>query len=197
MQRWSEIEQFLRDEAARDLVAGEPARPCVAAFRGEQPLLLAFLRPHAKGEYADPMIEVLTVAAGLGANRLAASFSARAWSWDDPIPPVLPGVGDLRQRVVTIHRVDGSGDQLTATDVILPYALGDGGIVWGTRLAEESAQGWIPMALRAVVERGEELAVSDAEIAEQVLRCDRLGHLLGLSQAVTERLGFAAAAVSG
>lgn len=190
MQRWEDVEPYLQDEAARDLRSGEPARPCLVAFRGAEPLLLAFLRPHAKGAYADPMIELLTIAGALRADRLMASFSARAWSWDDPIPPVLPGVGDLRQRVVTIHRVDASGAQLCTRDVILPYELVDGDLVWGQRLDQESAQGWIPAALRAVVERRDELVADDGDIAEQVLRCDRLGHLVGLSPAVSRRLGF-------
>jgi hypothetical protein len=191
MHRWEETETFLLDEAARDLAAGAPARPCIVAFVDDQPLMVAFLRDHAKGAYADPMIEVLTIAGGLGANRLMASFSARAWSWDDPIPPVLPGVGDLRQRVVTLHRVDGAGAPLSAEDIIVAYSVVDGQVRWGRRLAQQSAQGWIPQVLRVMVEQRDELAaVSSTEIAQQVLRCDRLGHLVGLSPVASELLGF-------
>lgn len=197
MQRWEDIEQFLLDEAARDLADGVPARPCVAAFSGAQPLMLAFLRPHAKGAYVDPMIEVLTIAAGLGADRLMASFSGRAWSWDDPIPPVLPGVGDLRQPVVTVHRVDGSGPQLLAGDLIVPYSVDEGRVVWGERLDQVSAEGVIPQLLRVVVERGSELMTTDGDIATQVLRCDQLGHLVGLGPGISERLGLTAFAAGG
>lgn len=197
MQRWEDIEQFLLDEAARDLADGVPARPCIAAFRGAKPLMLAFLRPHAKGAYLDPMIEVLTIAAGLGADRLMASFSGRAWSWDDPIPPVLPGVGDLRQPVVTVHRVDGSGPDLSTRDLIIPYSVEDGRVVWGERLDQESAEGVIPQLLRVMVERGAELMATDDDIAVQVLRCDRLGHLVGLGPGLGERLGLTAFATGG
>lgn len=191
MQRWEELETFLLGEAARDLVAGAPARPCIAAFCDEQPLVVAFLRDHEKGAYAEPMIEVLTIAGGLGANRLMASFSGRAWSLEDPIPPVLPGVGDLRQRVVTIHCVDGAGARLSARDVLVPFSIVDGDVRWGRRLEQEAAEGWIPQVLRLMVERRDELAASDAEIGAQVLRCDRLGHLVGLGPGVTQRLGLA------
>lgn len=197
MQRWEDIEQFLLDEAARDLADGVPARPCIAAFRGAQPLMLAFLRPHAKGAYVDPMIEVLTIAAGLRADRLMASFSGRAWSWEDPIPPVLPGVGDLRQTVVSVHRVDGSGPELSTGDVIIPYSVDAGRVVWGERLDQESAEGVIPQVLRVMVERGAELMATDEDIALQVLRCDRLGHLVGLGPGVGERLGLTAFATGG
>jgi hypothetical protein len=191
MHRWVETETFLLEEAARDLAAGAPARPCIVAFADDEPLMVAFLRDHDKGAYADPMIELLTIAGGLGANRLAASFSARAWSLEDPIPPVLPGVGDLRQRVVTMHRVDGAGGQLATSDIIVAYSVSDGQVRWGQRLDQESAQGWIPAVLRAVVEQRDELAQFTAEqIAEQVVRCDRLGHLVGLAPAVSEALGF-------
>ena len=196
MQRWDQIEQFLCDEATRDLVDDEPARPCVVAFRGEQPLMVAFLRPHAKGAYAQPMIEVLSIAGALSADRLMASFSGRAWSWDDPIPPVLPGVGDLRQRVLTIHRVDAADGTMRARDVLLPFEVVGGAVVWGERLEHDAAEGWIPGALRLTVEQGAAMAAPDHEIAKQVLRCDRLGHLVGLSAAVTARLGFDRAAAN-
>ena len=192
MHRWEDIEQFLLDEASRDLVQGIPARPCIVAFRGDQPLMVAFLRPHAKGAYADPMIEVLTIAAGLRADRLIASFSGRAWSWDDPIPPVLPGVGDLRQPVVSLHRVDGSGPELSSCDVILPYSLDGDRVVWGERLDQESVQGVIPQMLRVMVEHRGQLQASDEDIAAQVLRCDALGHLVGLGSGLGERLGLRA-----
>lgn len=190
MQRWEEVERFLQDEAARDVVDGDAARPCVVAFRGAAPLMVAFLRHHAKGAYADPMIEVLTIAGGLGANRLMASFSGRAWSWDDPIPPVLPGVGDLRQRVVTIHRVDGAGSQLEAHDVIVPFTVAEDEVRWGERMEQEAAEGWIPQALRLTVEHRDELAAGGADIAAQVVRCDRLGHLVGLGPGISRRLGL-------
>jgi hypothetical protein len=191
MHRWVQTETFLLDEAARDLAVGAPARPCIVAFADEAPLMVAFLRDHEKGAYADPMIELLAIAGGLGANRLMASFSARAWSLSDPIPPVLPGVGDLRQRVVTMHRVDGAGGQLSTCDIIVAYSVVEGQVRWGRRLDQESAEGWIPQALRAVVEQRDDLAQLPAEqIAEQVRRCDRLGHLVGLAPAVSDLLGF-------
>lgn len=192
MQRWEDIEQFLLDEAARDLAQGGPARPCLVAFRGDAALMVAFLRPHPKGAYADPMIEVLTIAAGLGADRLMASFSGRAWSRDDPIPPVLPGIGDLRQPVVTVHQVDGSGQELERRDVIVAYSVDDGRVAWGERLDQESAEGVIPQILRVMVEHRSELLANDAEIAAQVVRCDRLGHLVGLGPGIAERLSIAA-----
>ena len=196
MQRWDDVEQFLCHEAARDLVDGESARPCVVAFRGEQPLMVAFLRPHARSAYARPMIEVLSVAGALGADRLMASFSGRAWSWDDPIPPVLPGVGDLRQRVLTIHRVAAAGEALQARDVLLPFEVVGGAVAWGERLEHDAAEGWIPAALRLTVEQRAALAAPAAAIAQQVLRCDRLGHVVGLSAAVAARLGFDRTAAS-
>lgn len=192
MQRWEDIEQFLQAEAARDLVVGDPVRPAIAAFRGDQPLLLAFLRPHAKGAYRQPMIEILTIAGGLGADRLLASFGGRAWSLEDPIPPVVAGVGDLRQRVVTMHRVDGAGEELRADDVVWPVDVIDGKVRWGTRLDQEPAVGWIPQVLRVIVEHRAQLAAADDELCEQILRCDRLGHLVGLGPGVAERLGLAA-----
>jgi hypothetical protein len=88
--QWDEVEQFMIAEAERDLEAGNEVRPCFAAFACEAPLVLAFLRPFPKGGYHDPLIELLALAAPLNADRLKLSLSGRAWSMDDPIPPVDP-----------------------------------------------------------------------------------------------------------
>jgi len=197
MQRWDEVEQFLVDEAARDLEAGATVRPCLAAFRGEQPLLIVFLREFDKGAYADPITEVLCIAMGLAADRLMFSISGRAWSLDDPVPPVVPGFGDLRQRIVHITRVDGSGAAICARDIMLPFDVRDGVVQWGPRLEEESAEGWIPRVLRIAVEQCSALAASDADLRAQVLRCDRLGHLVGISPEVSQRLALEPSALEG
>src|SRR5687767_6035135 len=99
---WGDVEGFLLDEAAKDVALSDEVRPCLAAFAGDEPLLVAWWRPFPKGGYADPLIELLALACPLGADRVAQSLAGRATSLDDPIAPVVAGVGDLRQRVVHV-----------------------------------------------------------------------------------------------
>src|SRR5688572_44782 len=73
MQRWNDAESFLLAEAAADLTDSDDVSPCLVAFSGDELLLVAFLRSFAKGEYADPLIELLALTAPLGADRLALS----------------------------------------------------------------------------------------------------------------------------
>lgn len=79
----------------------------LCAHRGDDPLFLALLRPYPKGEHLEAVEELLTLALPLGADRIAFCSTGRAWSMDDPVPPVSSD-GDIRQRVLIV----GQGDAL-------------------------------------------------------------------------------------
>lgn len=184
MRQWGEVREFLVSEATADLEAGLEINPCLVAFAGDVGLFIAFLRSFAKGDYADPIIELVALAAPMGADRLALSMGARAWSLDDPIPPVLEGVGDLRQRVLCITEVDGTRDPVSVEGAVFPFTMpSTGRVVWGDPLAGDGGEGWIPGALRLAVERRGTLKASPRDIRRQAGRCERLGHLLAFSDA--------------
>ena len=189
MQHWSDAEQFLIVEAAADLDAGDPVRPCLVAFDNDEPLFTAFLRDFPKGEYDGPVIELLALAAPLGANRLAMSIAGRAWSMEDPLPPVVDGLGDLRQRVVCLTLVDGTGaGAADLTSSLHPYDLTPDGVTWGAVARESRPQGWLTSALALVAERGADLSASPRDLRRQARRCVALGHLLGLSDVAARRM---------
>lgn len=190
MHRWSDVEQFLFAEAVADLEAGDPIRPCMVAFSGDEGLFTAFLRDFAKGSYDDPVIELLALAAPLGANRLALSIAGRAWSFHDPLPPVLDGVGDLRQRVVCITQVDAAGGEARMTSCLHPYSCTEDGVRWDPPVRESRPEGWLTSALALVAGRGGELPASRRDMRRQARRCVALGHLLALSDTAAARLGL-------
>jgi hypothetical protein len=194
--RWDDVETFLLGEATADLAASDDVGPCMVAFSGEELLLVAFLRSFAKGEYADPMIELLALTAPLDADRLALSIGARAWSLDDPMVPVVPGVGDLRQRVLTIHCVDGAAPPVTVTSALHPFTrdAAGGAVVWDPPLREAGASGWLVAALQLAVERRGELAAPAAEVRRQARRCVALGHALALTDGGAQRMGLTSGA---
>lgn len=193
MQHWDEVEDFLLAMAAADLAEGPDVSPCLVAFAGDEPLLVAFVRSFAKGEYADPIIELLALAVPLEADRLALSIAGRAWSFDDPIPPVVPGVGDLRQRVVTIHTAQGADAGVVVGGSVHPFTTDAAGVRWQPALRDTPA-GWIPSALELAVERRGALRTGAAEIRRQARRCLALGHDIGFSAAAVERMGLDAGA---
>lgn len=174
--QWSDTEQFLVDLADADLVARGQVDPCLVAYCGEQPLFSAWLRSFVKGEYHDPVIELLALAGAMAADRLALSMSGRAWSWEDPIPPVVHGVGDLRQRVLHILFVDGASGTTTEDSVIYPFSLDATTVRWQPRMQPGPSQGWLQQALRMCVDNRAQLQCSDGDIAQQAVRCLRLGH---------------------
>lgn len=189
MRTWDELSVFLLYEAERDLEAAGEVRPCFVAFRADEPLLLAWLRPFEKGAYHLPMIELISLACPLGADRLGLSLSGRAWSRDDPIPPVVNGVGDLRRRVVAIEAVDGTEDPPVRSSLIAPFDLVEGSVRWGAdRLSLDGADGWTSSLMLQAVLHGEEIDGTDEDIREQALRCVALGHLVAFDPAVVERL---------
>jgi hypothetical protein len=188
MQTWADRVVFLMEEACRDLETGLQVRPCLVAMAGDERLFVAFLRPFMRGEPMDPLIELLALAAPLGADRLALSISGRAWSLKDPLPPVLPGVGDLRQRVLTILEADGTDGSVLPRTTVVPFDLVSGGVHWGTPHVEEGEAGPISSALVLAVHHRRDFQADDREIRKQAARCSRLGHLLAFAEPVFDRL---------
>lgn len=188
MQQWGEREALLREEAGRDLEAGDEVRPCFLAMAGDHPLFLAFSRPFDKGGHLDALIELMALAAPLDADRLAVSLGGRAWSYHDPIPPVLPGVGDLRQPVLVIEEADGSRGRTRARSSAFPMDLADGRVRWGEPLRADDTGSPVSTALALTIRRRRALQGSDAEIRGHIERCVRRGHLIALSEPLHARL---------
>jgi hypothetical protein len=190
MAHLEDVERFLIEEAEEDLRESGEAVPCLVALAGADPLLLAFVRPFARGEYHKPLIELFALAAPLAADRLVLSLTGRAWSMLDPIPPVDDELGDLRQRVLTIETADGAGDDVTSSTLILPFDLGAGSVRWGEPARLGAGEGWIPEAMaRTVRARGEFAGWRPEQIRAQATRCLALGHGLALCEAAAERMG--------
>ncbi|MGH3666294.1 MAG: hypothetical protein ACRDU8_09470 [Egibacteraceae bacterium] len=177
--RWEDLEELLVAEASEDLRDSGEVRPALSAFRGDDLLFLAWLRPFATGAYADPLIELCALAMPLDADRLALSISGRVWSLDDPIPPVTEGA-DLRQRALVVHVVDGAGDTLQSHSAIHPYDLSHGDVSWAEPRRLEGGDGWICGALEIAVRDRARLRADAGEIRKQAARVDRLGHELYL-----------------
>jgi hypothetical protein len=189
MLAWDEMERFMIAEAERDLAAGADVRPCFTAFAGQTPLVLAFVRPFPKGGYQQPLIELLALAAPLAADRLKLTITGRAWSMLDPIPPVDPQLGDLRQRVLVITSVDAHAGHSRSWSVLLPFDAADGTVTWGKRTHTTSGEGWIPHAFqKAVHMRRAFRGASIADLRAQATRCAALGHLVALGPTVAGRL---------
>lgn len=189
---WSDQVPLLIDLATADLEAGDPVRPTMVAFRGDQPLFIATLRPFVSGDHHDPIIEVGALAGGLGADRVLLSLAGRAWSLDDPIPPVLPGHGDLRQHVVVLHQADAGADDPLALSTVVPIDLqGDGSVRTGPALTDQAAEGWVPRALMTIVAGGIRGGFDLADLGLQVRRCEALGHRIAWSPTVTDLVGRA------
>lgn len=191
MMAWTDVDAFLLDSADGDLRAGAAITPCLVAFRTEEPLLCAYLRSFDKGQYHDPMIELLALTGGLAADRLAVSFPGRAWSLDDPIPPVLDDGGDLRQHVLAMTFVDATVDPPTRSSSIVPYEPAGPATVWGSAVHSEAGDGWITQALTTAAQHRGELAARWSDIRAQAARCQRLGHVLGFGPATAAELGCA------
>ncbi len=187
-ERWEDVDQLFVRTATSDLEYEGQVRPCLVAFAGAALRFIAFVRPFAKGQYADPLIELLALAGPLDADRLALSISGRAWSMEDPIPPVTAGA-DLRQRALVCEFVDGAYGRPRSRSVLHPFEYGGEQVAWGERIElPGGAQGWVAEVLRVAVRDRRKLAAPIDEIRKQAERCVRLGHDLYLSPPVAERL---------
>lgn len=190
VERWRDVEPFLREQAERDLHRSGEVRPCLAAFADHRPLLVAFLRAFEKGRHGPPLIEILALALPLGANRLAFSISGRAWSLKDPLPPVLEGVGDLRQRVLVMTFVQDHRQPMRSRSVLIPFDHDQQGVAWGATQTTRDASGWLTETLREALRARRRLRGPTAEIRRQAARCALLGHDVFLAPEVVRRLGL-------
>lgn len=191
--RWTDQSSLLTDLALQDLRDGGEVRPTFVAFRGDDALFLATLRAFAKGAYHEPMIELGVLAMHMGADRLAVSFGGRAWSLQDPVPPIVPELGergDLRQRVLLVHAVDGTQRPLRAQVRIHPVGGRGRNLRLDPPLDRHQGEGWIPDALEVFVEQGigegTLLAAGDGpdgDLAAVAARCERAGHSLAWGEA--------------
>lgn len=178
--QWDTQSDLLTTLAVHDLEQGGEVKPSCVAFQGEQAVFLTTLRPFTTGGHHQPVLEVLAVAVGLGVNRLMISLAGRAWSMDDPIPPVSED-GDLRQPVITIHSVDGSTTPPLSLNRLRAYDCLEGGEVRvGELICEATALGFIPSALAMAVAQSTPVPVPGTDEAAgliaQIARCERLGH---------------------
>jgi hypothetical protein len=189
--RWTDQMPLLIDLAVADLDAGRDVLPTMVAFRGDQPLFLVTLRPFAGGEHHDPIIEAGALALALHADRVLLSLAGRAWSTQDPIPPVLPGAGDLRQPVIVVHQADATTDDPIALTTVVPVDRdggAEGGVVLGAAMSDLSAAGWVPQVLLALVAAADDGPRDPDELAIQVRRCLALGHRIAWSPSVREHV---------
>lgn len=190
--RWDEVEELMVKCAEADLEQSGEVAPALVAFSGQQLQFIAWLRSFEKGAYHDPVIELLALAMPLDVDRLALSLAGRAWSFDDPIPPVSEDA-DLRQRVLVLHFVDGAQGTPRPHSIVRAFDLGDGTVRWGEPRRLDGGQGWIFEALEVAVHRRARLRAPLSEIRTQAARVVELGHDLHLSPELARRFGVAPA----
>ena len=195
MDEWQDTAALLTSLAEMDLRAHGAVQPCLAVFAGEDPLVLVFVRPFPPGGYHQPMIEVCALAGALGADRLLLSMSGRAWSLDDPVPPVLDDPDDpvdLRQQVLMLHTVDASTGDGTCTTVLHPFTMEGDAPTFADPIEMGRGEGWIARVLETTVTGRDELRAHPDGVLEQLTRCCELGHEVAVGPGLPGRLEAAA-----
>lgn len=187
---WKDVGALFRSCAESDLLAHGEVDPAIGAFDGEELQFLAWLRPFGKGHHGRPLLELSALAVLLGANRMVVSMGARAWSMDDPVPPVIEDA-DLRQRVVAMTFVDGSdgGDRLWSE--LSPFDLRDGEVVWQPTVHLDEGEGMVGELLRRSVVEARAQSQDAGAVRRQLRRVARRGHSVYLSEPLAHRLGEA------
>lgn len=186
--RWGDVEELLSSCAGSDLEQLGEVGPALVALRGEHLQFVAWLRPFDKGRYHDPLIELLALAMPLDVDRLALSIAGRAWSLEDPIPPVTEET-DLRQRVHIMYLCDGSDGKPRMTSVLRPFELEGSSLRWGReQRTDDVVEGWVPEVLMVAVKDRRKLRAPLSEIRWQAIRVSALGHELFVSPELGERL---------
>jgi hypothetical protein len=189
---WAEDTARLLTLAALDLEQGLPPRPTLTAYAGDDGLAVVGLRPFGPGEFLQPLVELLALLLPLGADRFGLAVPGRAWSLDDPIPPVIDEV-DLRTTVLTVLQVDDHGGGGPVVDGwLVPYDVEEDGPVFGPATEVGWPDGPDTAGLLALVRGRREVRTSGrpdpASLPVQFARCLLRGHHVVLAPEVADRL---------
>lgn len=182
-----------------DLRAGVHPVPTLLAFRGDDAVAIAGLRPVDGDELPQALIEVLALLLPLGADRIGFGAAGRVWSTDDPIVPVCEE-GDLRQRALMVTAVDGHDGEPTLTATVTPVEGSGHDLTLlppvsspGTRT--EDHEGRVAGLLVAAVRSTPELVdrASPDDLIGQLGRLLVLGHHIALAPDTLDALAVASA----
>lgn len=176
MQHWHDVENWLRELAQDDVVETGDIRPTLVAFAGERPLLLARWRPFERGGGHAALIELLTLAMPLGADRLAVSVGGKAWSYADESGPDWPYPRDDRRHVLMIAIADAGKGQSRCT--LTPFDHREHRVRWGNSLVSDEVEGWLVDTLSAPHDAVPSLQATVEDLAATAMRCIALGHEL-------------------
>ncbi len=160
----------------------------VVGAAADQELVRIDLRHSDREDRWDVLVEALAFVLPLGCDRVSIALPGRAWSWDDPIPPVIDGVGDLRQRVYVEVRGDGTTTPPRMTAHLHPFRVGHHHLVWSEPLDPGDGVGWVMELLQAGLLGRRELTATPDRLEEQAVRLVLRGHLVDLSVAGEARL---------
>ncbi len=194
---WDDAEDLLLTGARADLDAGYTPLPTIAAFDGDEAVAYGVLRPLDERGPVPALVEVMALLLPCGVDRVALLLPGRAWSVDDPVPPVCED-GDLRARVVVLLQADGATAPCRPRTRLLSVEPAPGHGQWDLVEAPvDSSEVEAPLvdAVRILLEgRDEMITGTDGyDLVAQLGRVLLLGHELALSPRLADRLTLASA----
>lgn len=194
---WEKVDDLLLAGAETDLYAGSTPLPTLAAFAGDTVVAYGVLRPFDERGPVPALVEILALLLPCEVDRIALLLPGRAWSLQDPVPPVCAD-GDLRPRVAVLITADGLQRPCAPATRLLAVEPSESG--YGPRLVDtgvDSREVEAPVvdALRILLD-GRNAVVADTDSSELIAQLGRvllLGHEVALSPQLTERLTLASA----
>jgi hypothetical protein len=189
---WDDVTDHLLALATLDLEDGLPPRPTLVAYEGERLVALVGMRPFGPGEVATALAELLGLLLPLGIDRVALGVPGRAWSLDDPIPPVIDDA-DLRRTVLTVLTADRRRGAPELDGWLFPYERdAEEGLVWHDGRHVGPPDGPATEVLRSLLHRFRASRRGERPTTESVLRfarCVLHGHAIQLAPELVEHLG--------
>jgi hypothetical protein len=182
MQHWDEVEDWLRESAREDVVETGGIRPTLVGFAGERPLLIARSRPFGPSGGHAALIELLSLAVPLGADRLAVSIGGNAWSYAERANPAWPYARDDRRDICLIAIADDTGAGRPRC-TLTPYEHGGNNVIWGDSLVSDEVEGWLVETLSAPRDAVTSTVSTVDDMARTAMHCVALGHELYIASA--------------
>jgi hypothetical protein len=178
MQHWHEVEDWLRDVAHEDVLETGGIRPTLVAFAGARPLLMARWRAFERGGGHAALIELLTLAMPMGADRLAVSIGGNGWSYARERSTDWPYPRDDRRQILMTAVVDGTTAGGRPRCTLTPFEHRDSTVQWGDPLVSDEVEGWLVDMLSTPHEAVPSVPATVEDLTATAMRCIAQGHEL-------------------
>ena len=195
--RWGSVDEWIRQDAALDIEAGELPRPALLSFVGDEAVSMIFARPVWPDDDVHPIIEMICFGLLLRPDKMLTTVGCNLRPANEA-PEVGRAIGGRAIFIESARRLPPKRNSRSRRPRVvvdrprlLPYALDDvGKVVWREPFeVPGTPKDGVGQMLRVAL-RNEFPPMDVMEVRDMLERYDAAGHLMAFAPGMAERYGL-------